>query len=290
LTGDGTSPPPRNVRDLQKALAAESKREGALVGRIQRRLGAIVVAEMLTRVDLGTEGPPLLVKGGSALELRLGLAESRTSKDLDAVVRGSIATFMDQAAEAVAQPLAGFTGKVEKVAEIAVPGMDPRPRQFLVKLAYEGKPFSTITVELSPPEGRAAIEYDEVQTPSLAGIGLDDRPVIACLTVKYQIAQKLHACTHQRDDGVANDRARDLVDILLLEPLLDELPVGDVKAACVDTFTVRGGHAWPPHLLVPPAWASIYAAAAVGLESRVPADVVTAAELVRALIVRIDLA
>ena len=104
------------MRDLQKALAAESKREGALVGRIQRRLGAIVVAEMLTRVDLGTEGPPLLVKGGSALELRLGLAESRTSKDLDAVVRGSIATFMDQAAEAVAQPLAGFTGKVEKVA------------------------------------------------------------------------------------------------------------------------------------------------------------------------------
>jgi len=119
--------------------------------------------------------------------------------------------------------------------------MDPRPRQFLVKLAYAGKPFSTITVELSPPEGRAAIEYDEVQTPSLAGIGLDDRPVIACLTVKYQIAQKLHACTHQRDDGVANDRARDLVDILLLEPLLDELPVGDVKAACVDTFTGAGG-------------------------------------------------
>ncbi|MER7164893.1 nucleotidyl transferase AbiEii/AbiGii toxin family protein [Micromonospora sp. NPDC000207] len=56
---------------------------------------------MLSRVEQSISGPPLLVKGGTALEFRLGLSASRTSKDLDAVVRGDLADFASRADEAV---------------------------------------------------------------------------------------------------------------------------------------------------------------------------------------------
>jgi Nucleotidyl transferase AbiEii toxin, Type IV TA system len=281
--------PPRNLRSLADRIRNEARREGALEARVQRRLAALVVAEMLARANLGTQGPPMLVKGGRALELRLGLGASRSSKDLDAVIRGSMATFMTEASRVVQHPLAGFIGKVVKVREVNVPGMSVKPRAFEVKLSFEGQPFATVSVEVSPPEGLAATEYDDVSSPTLEGLGMDDLPPVPCLSVRYQVAQKLHACTDPLSEGRVNDRARDLVDILLLEPLLDT-DLAMVKAACLDVFIVRDRHVWPPTLVVHGTWPAIYATAAIGLENLVPVDVHQAAETIRELIASIDAA
>lgn len=278
---------PGNLRSLQARLRSQAKREGALEGRVQRQLGTVVVGAMLERVDLGTAGPPLLVKGGSALELRLGLAGSRTSKDLDAVLRGEMRVFLPQVGQAVTEPLGGFTGRVERPEAIRVPGMPVPPRRFQVKLSFKGKPFVTVPVEVSLAEGAAVEEYDEVPAPRLSGLGLPELPVVPCLTVRYQVAQKLHACTDPLDGELVNTRARDLVDLLLLVPLLPQ-HLGPVREACLDVFSTRDRHAWPPALVVPDAWPEIYVTAAAGLAGLVPPGVNEAAAEVRGLIARVD--
>ncbi|GAB3850185.1 hypothetical protein GCM10029963_36010 [Micromonospora andamanensis] len=55
-------------RTLQFECHAASIGQGALEGRVQRQLSALVVTEMLSRVEQPISGPPLLVKGGTALE------------------------------------------------------------------------------------------------------------------------------------------------------------------------------------------------------------------------------
>ena len=165
-------------------------------------MSALVAAEMLRRVDLGNEGPPILVKGGSALELRLGLRSSRTSKDLDAIVRGDLERFVDQAAQVVREPLAGFVGTLKGLREVPVPGVAVRPRQFLVSLTYHEKPFATVPVEVSPPEGGAADEFDEVLAPAVDYLGLEDsRRCPACPCAIRWHRRSMHVRTRYQTDA-----------------------------------------------------------------------------------------
>lgn len=95
------------------------------------------------------------------------------------------------------------------------------------------------------------------------------------LAMHCQVAQKIHACTDPHDPpDVINDRARDVVDLLLLRDLteIDENPAA-VHAAVIDVFDVRArdaqalGHApraWPCVVVAHPHWPADYARAAVG--------------------------
>ncbi|MGC5053594.1 MULTISPECIES: nucleotidyl transferase AbiEii/AbiGii toxin family protein [Micromonospora] len=257
------------------------------MGRVQRQLSALVVTEMLSRVEQPISGPPLLVKGGTALEFRLGLSASRTSKDLDAVVRGDLDDFMSLADEAVKIPWAGFTGRVTRRAEVDIPGLTVKPRRFEVKLSFRGKAFATVPVEISAAEAGAAAEYEEVSAPPLDGLGFEPAAPVPCLSIRFQIAQKIHACTDPLTPGVVNTRARDLVDLLLMEPLVDDEQLPAVREACAQIFAARARHSWPPVLQVPAVWVELYPAAAEGLEDYVPADVHRAAAAVQLLINRI---
>lgn len=281
-------PESRNLRSLQDRIRNHAKKEGVLQARVERRLAAVIIAEMLSRVDLGIDGPPLLVKGGSALELRLGLAASRSSADLDTVIRGTMAEFIKKAKEALAAPLRGFTGKMIDEREIPVGKLAVKPRQFKVKLSYRGRPFKTVTVEASAAEGGVADVFDPVTAPCLPIHGMDELPDIPCMTVAYQVAQKIHACTEPNPGGKPNPRARDLVDLLLLRELVTDHR--QAREACLEVFTVRGVHGWPPALTVQPAWDAIYRQAAEGLDQYVPRDVADAADQVRDFIASIDAA
>lgn len=59
----------------------------------------------------------------------------------------------------------------------------------------------------------------------------------------YQIAQKVHACTDPHDPPASvNDRARDVVALLLLRDLIDATQhptLSEVRAAIEDIFTTR---------------------------------------------------
>jgi len=59
-----------------------------------------------------------------------------------------------------------------------------------------------------------------------------------------QIAQKLHALTEPEPRGRPNPRARDVLDVLLLEARLSIDPAA-VREACKRVFFERDVHAWP---------------------------------------------
>jgi len=108
---------------------------------------------------------------------------------------------------------------------------------------------------------------------------------VRCLSTRYQIAQKLHACTEVFTSEPENNRFRDLVDLLLLRALDSDLVA--IRGGCVGIFNTRGKHTWPPTLATPSSWAEPYERLASALSFPVT-DVNEAAVLVTEFIVEID--
>jgi len=109
--------------------------------------------------------------------------------------------------------------------------------------------------------------------------------LVSDAVVKGGIALKLHACTDVPADGT-NDRAHDLVDILLLCEL-DQPEVGDIGRVARQVFASRRAHSWPPVVIAHSGWAERYADATAGLDMP---DLVTAVRLVNDLITAADAA
>lgn len=143
-------------------------------------------------------------------------------------------------------------------------------------------------VELSRAEGGSGDEYDQITVDEYSSIGLAPRGPVHCLSLRYQIAQKIHACTDPLDGVRNNDRARDLIDLQLLVSVVDDGQLGSIRTACVEIFTGRQRHPWPPAVRVWPAWPSLYAAAASTLGDDVLPDVDRAAKWLRTVISAID--
>jgi hypothetical protein len=86
------------------------------------------------------------------------------------------------------------------------------------------------------------------------------------MTLPWQIAQKLHAVTAVLAEQRTNDRAHDLVDLQLLEALVLEADLAEIRRACVAVFDARAQHQWPPMITAQPHWPSIYERALEGLD------------------------
>ena len=73
--------PPTNLRSLEARVNNLARQRGRPVRRIQRAVANTVVGQML---------PPGVVKGGTAMKLRVGEAASRFTPDLDASRMASV--------------------------------------------------------------------------------------------------------------------------------------------------------------------------------------------------------
>lgn len=280
--------PPSNLTSLKMRLRNHARDVNQIELRVQRRIAALVVNEILLAADLDIDGPPILIKGGTAIDLRRGMAPARLSKDLDAAVRGDMNAFITQARTLLETGWAGFTGRLARESEIDVPGLLVKPRRFDVKLNYLGRPFATVPVELSLAEGKSGDEHDQITVTEYDAIGLEPKGPVHCLSLRYQIAQKIHACTDPLDGVRDNDRARDLIDLQLLALVLSDDQLNSVRDACAEIFTGRQRHQWPPTVRVWPAWPTIYAAATSELGDDVLPDVAQAAAWLQNLISLID--
>lgn len=253
--------PPANLRALRDRLTQAAKREGVVFGRLQQHIGVLVVTQFMVSLTDENGLPLLLVEGGASLELRRGIPESRTSKDLDAVIRVDVDVVHDQMAEAGASGWEGFTAVFTPPVEFEVPGLISRLHRFTAKLSYQGKPFVSIPIEVSPIEAGNADAYDSVTSEALALVGLPPSATVPCMTLPWQVAQKIHACTDQVGGPRTNDRAHDLVDLQLLEALVVDEPLDETRAACVAVFAARSKHEWPPIVVAHPHWGPIYSRA-----------------------------
>lgn len=257
---------PSNLRALRDRLTAAAKREGVVFGRLQQHVGFLVVAQFMSLAADDHGVPVLLVKGGASLELRRGIPESRTSKDLDAVLRGDIETVYERLADAGSDGWEGFTATFTAPVAFEVPGLVGKPHRLTAKLAYQGKPFVSVPIEISPIEAGNAEAHDMIESDALTLVGLPSAVAVPCMTLPWQIAQKIHAGSEPVEPPRTNDRARDLVDLQLLEALTVDEPLGDTESACRAVFEARGRHSWPPTLVAQPGWEAIYVRALEGLE------------------------
>ena len=294
-SGQAPRPAPTNTTALAARVRNAARAADLPEGRVRRQLGVTVVAELLGRIRDEDGRQLFLVKGGSSIELRLGVASSRTSKDLDAVFRGDFSRMYEAARDALTDGWNGFSAVVTPPEAINAPGLSSKPQRFDVKLSFAGQPWCTVPVEVSAAESRSADHPESVSAAPLAhiglpGLGLPETSAVLCLPLTYQLAQKLHACTGKDPGGRANDRAHDLIDVLLLWDLVPDQEYSAMRSACLDIFVSRATHPWPPQLLWPAHWEGLYRAAyATVLEpGHVPPTVQEAAAAVRYIVDVID--
>ena len=243
---------PGNLAHLERLLDAWSRDNTdvqATVGRLRRLVAISVLATILDGLDQGG-APRLAFKGGASMEIRFGVAV-RASRDVDALVNVSLDDAFAEIGERLIAGWEGFTGKLTERTEITRAGLTPTPQRCKIKLAYHDRPFATLAFELSRAEANSfelleqipnAVDLDKVQ--------LGPAGEVVVLSVHYQIAQKLHACTEVPAEG-SNPRVHDIYDILLLAGTVENAGLAQTRAACEDTFAHRGKHAWPPTV---PAW------------------------------------
>lgn len=111
--------PPSNLRSLETRISNIASDRGRPVRRMQRVIANTVVGQML---------PPSVVKGGTAMKLRVGEAGSRFTPDLDAA-RSATVTLDDYIDELAARLARGWGGFFRRGARRrASPAVGRRPR------------------------------------------------------------------------------------------------------------------------------------------------------------------
>ena len=284
---------PGSTRHLQRWVEDASRTIGSPAGERVGWLVAstIVVAALQRAVD--ADGRALfLLKGGVYLEHRLGQG-ARATKDVDTLFRGRVESFTDDLDAALAEPWGPLTLTRSAVEEVRAPRL-VAPRRFDVVLSIRGVTWRRIQVEVAFPEGRVAEDAEPVPSPPLRFFGLRDAPDLVAITMAYQVAQKVHACTDPHlPPERPNTRVRDVADLLLVRDRLYPEPQSwqPVTDACADVFAARAVEAealglptrgWPPLVVANEVWEADWTRVAASTGS--PPSLTTAVDEVNAWI------
>lgn len=261
---------------LERLVVHYAKLTGTAPARVRRWLSVMVLLGALDRVR--EADPVFLLKGGVAMEMRLR-GRARATKDVDLVFVGDPQDLGDDLDHALADPYSEFSFQRREI-DAAGGG---RFQRLEVKLIYRGRSWSTLRLEVAAPDSQA-VDGEPVPAIPIGEFGIDGPEAVPCLSLRYQIAQKLHAVTERFPDR-DNERFRDLIDLIICRDLVEE--IAPVKEACLDTFAARAKHDWPPELIISAAWAEPYVALAIEMDFPIQ-DIEEAAAQVRELIAEID--
>jgi hypothetical protein len=267
--------PPSSATVLNNWIAqAERFLDAPQGGRLGWLVASTVTTAVLQRAVTADGQGRFLLKGGTMLQHRLNVP-TRATKDIDGLVRGDLDSFIATLDSILADPWGPIGFKRSEIEVIDTPTKAVKPLRLWITLSLRGITWRRVQVELSPDEGNAGTMPDPFPAPQLAGFGLPEPGVLIGLSLSYQTAQKLHAVSdpHQPPEYV-NDRARDLVDLLLLKGLAEwagSPTTAEIRQACVDIFAARCVEAetlgqaprpWPPRLTAYPHWPDDYSKAA----------------------------
>ncbi|HET8627126.1 MAG TPA: nucleotidyl transferase AbiEii/AbiGii toxin family protein, partial [Thermomicrobiales bacterium] len=221
--------------------------------------------------------PPWLLKGGYALELRLG-DTARATRDLDLGVphpnrlapggEGVGAAIREALADAAERDLGDWFEFAVGPATADLDGPPGGGARYPIDCRVDGRIFAQFHVDVGLGD-RVAGEPEWLEGHDfLAFAGIPPARLVV-LPPAQHFAEKIHAYTFPWRDR-PNTRVRDLVDLVLL---LDTgaLDLAATAAALRLTFAQRATHALPRALPAPPeAWAAPFAALAgeVALQER----------------------
>jgi Nucleotidyl transferase AbiEii toxin, Type IV TA system len=224
-------------RDLEGRITRLAQDRGTTPARFRRLVGFAVLCETLAEAVAQGMIPLFFVKGGVAIELRLGLA-ARATRDLDVGLCAEPEQLLTAFDRALTVRYGDFALRRRGEARVLNNGT----HSLAVAVTLRGRAWATVDVDLAPATMDAQIE--DVEPLALHELGLGEPRVVPCLALSEQVSQKIHALTEPTPRGRPNTRARDALDILLLDSRLGT-DVDAVRAACERTFAKRALHEWP---------------------------------------------
>lgn len=268
---------PNSRRNLDIAIDRLCADSGNESSRVKRLLATVIVGQML---------PDGAAKGGNALKIRFGKDATRFSRDLDTARASSLDDYISRLTDSLAAGWYGFSGTVvprEPASPKGVP-TDYIMRPFEIKLAYNGKSWMTLPLEVGHNEIGDAEDPNMVFSLEAAAImkelGFPEPGPIPCMRLEHQIAQKLHAAS-----SPGSNRAHDLID-LQIAISNGKIDYPKIRAVCIRLFAYRAEQKWPPTISKGEGWDSLYISQADGLDVLPTAD--DAVAWANDLIARID--
>src|SRR5437867_4449809 len=228
---------------LEERLRQRERETGEPLVRMRKRL---VFERCMVRLQKKADSP-WIVKGGFALELRLGM-RARVTKDLDLGVDLGYFGKRELSAAEIVQKLRddlvgegddGFAFVVAEGAEQELPTQGVKSYRFTVEARLAGRRFETIKVDigLGDPLIRPFEDLTGSDLLSFAGI---PPPSIRATSRAQHLAEKVHAVTRPYNESVSS-RVKDLADIVLLMNLgLPDPP--EVIRAVKEIFAARQSH------------------------------------------------
>ncbi len=252
---------------LEERLRQRAERESEPLIRLRKR----VVFERSTVRLQQEKNSPWILKGGFALELRLGNL-ARMTKDLDLTVDLAFLSDESKTLSALSEKLREelrranedrFVFLVAEGGEEELPTQGVKTYRFSVEARLDGRSFDRIKIDVGVGDPLIA-PLEEIKGSDLLSFAEIQIPTFRATSRAQHLAEKVHALTRPFEDRL-NTRVKDLADIiLLLNYGLPDPPI--VKRAVNEIFSTRCTHEVPVRIEIPPAtWASSYTSMATEL-------------------------
>lgn len=253
---------------LEERLKQQERESGEPLIRLRKR---VTFERLMARLQ-EKETSPWVIKGGFALELRLG-ERARMTKDLDLGVDLGYFHPMEVTAATVASKLREdaassnedcFSFVVPDIGEpdLNIPGV--KAFRYTVEARLDGRRFETNRIDvgigdpLIPP-------FDNLESSDLLSFAHIPRIRFRTTSRAQHVAEKIHALTRPYEDRL-NTRVKDLADIILLLNLGMPHP-NEVKKVVTEIFVARKTHDLPTVIeSQPKTWATPYRIMAKELE------------------------
>ena len=242
----------KSGRDFRQALEARLRNESLRTGAPLVRLRKMVAFDRMLARLARAQSERWVLKGGLALQLRLGL-EARTTKDIDLLFLAASRDVRDLLMEATSLDFGDwFRFEITPQGELVGGSYRFRVRSLL----DDDRLFEQFHLDVGV--GDPLLEPPELMTlPDVLAFA-DIPPVrFHCYPVSQHLAEKVHAYTLPRTSGPSS-RVKDLVDILLLAraSVPDNITLHQAMRM---TFEARQTHSLPEHLPAPPSnWSAPY--------------------------------
>ena len=181
---------PRGAKEFLRLVQTHAAQVNVAPQRILHLLRVGAICAMLNDVHHEDGGALFIVKGGTAMQLRLGI-RARATTDLDLAFRGHAGQWLDQFDAATANTTwNGFTvTRKGAPQQIQIPGLGYKPWRIPVQVRYEGREFGSTTIEVAIDEASAGHhQFIEPTAIELAFFAIDQPGLIPCLDPPQLIA------------------------------------------------------------------------------------------------------
>jgi hypothetical protein len=239
-----------NSTSFRRALGDRLRNQSLQTGVALARLRKMVVFDRLLVRLVHDRSDAWVLKGGLALQLRLG-KQARTTKDMDVLlaVPPDRADDIHQSLVRAALLDVGDWFQFEVERPVSLPVEPLGGQRFRVRSLLDSRQFEIFHVDVG--WGDPLIEPVETLTtpPLLAFAGIPPTAV-PCYPLTQQVAEKVHAYTRPRATGPSS-RVKDLIDILLIAEL-GKMDGQLLRQALEAAFEARTTHELPRSLPDPP--------------------------------------